>query len=135
MRLQELCDFYEFVEEGIKCFFFLILGAAFLLIILLFSNFLAPKKIDVPSENAKVYELISVKQSKSFLGSIYYEILYMDVKGEVYENREFENNKITMQMVVGDENKYVTENHGRHEYIWLYITEETLDDVLVNSAY
>lgn len=52
MRLQELCDFYEFVEEGIKCFFFLILGAAFLLIILLFSNFLAPKKIDVPSENA-----------------------------------------------------------------------------------
>lgn len=125
-----LSDFYEFIEEGIKYFFLLILGAAFLLIILLFSTFLAPKKVEVPSESAKVYEIVSVKQSKSFLGSIYYEILYMDEKGEVYENREFENNKITTQIVVGDENKYVTENHGSHEYIWLYLTEETLEDVL-----
>ena len=67
-----LSDFYAFVKAGIECFFIFILVEAFLLIILLFSNFLAPKKFDVPSENAKVYEIISVKQSKSFWGSIYY---------------------------------------------------------------
>lgn len=133
---ERLSGFYYIVKEiatvifKVICTMTLLTITVSVFILIMTDSPLKTKSYAIPSENAKIYELIKVEQSKDFFKDTYYDITYKDENGIIYENNRFYNNETTNHMVVGDENKYVTENHSGHEYIWLYLTEETLEDVL-----
>lgn len=89
------------------------------------------------------YEVLSVHQyveniTNGFGGvkdiNICYYFTYVDEKGNLKEEKSFENLKNGYtKVIIGDTNKYVIEKRGSSTYKNLYLTKETLQNIELNS--